>query len=50
MLSRTRSRVHATYCLHRADVALFRGQTLLRAAQWPTDDRVDARFRRSKGD
>ena len=50
MLSKTRSRVHATYIFRRADVALFRGQTQVRAAQWPTDDRVDARFRRFKGD
>ena len=48
--AKTRSRVHATYCLRRADMALLRGQTHFRAAQWPTVDRVDVRFRRSKGD
>ena len=50
MFAETRSRVHETYCLRRADVALFRGQIKLSDAQWPTADRVEVRFRGSKGD
>ena len=36
MFAEARSRVHETYCLRRADVAFFRGQTQLSAAQWAT--------------
>ena len=50
MFAETRSRVHETYCLRRADVALFRGQIKLSDAQWPTADRVEVRFRGSKRD
>ena len=38
------------FCLRRADVAFFRGQSRLGATQWPTADRVESRFLGSKGD
>ena len=46
----TRSRTHETYCLSRADVVFFRGRIQLRVAELPTADRVEVRFRASKGD
>ena len=42
--------VHETHCLRRADVAFFRGNIQLTDAQWSTADRVEVRFRGSKGD
>ena len=50
MFAETRLRVHETYCLRRADVAFFRGNVQLTVAQWSTADRVEVRFRGSKGD
>ena len=50
MFAETRSRIHETYCLRRADVAFFRGPAQLTAAHWSTTDRVEVRFRGSKGD
>ena len=41
---------HETYCLRRAYVAFFRGYSQLTAAQWLAADRVEVRFRGSKGD
>ena len=50
MLVETRSRIHETYSLRRADVAFFRGQAQLGVAQWSRADRVEVRFRGSNGD
>ena len=50
MFAETRSRVHETYCLRRADVAFFRENIQLTASQWSSADRVEVRFRGSKGD
>ena len=50
MFAEKRSRIHETYCLRRADVALFRGRSQLRMAQWSRADRVEVRFRGSEGD
>ena len=50
MFAETRSRIHETYCLRRADVAFYRGRVQLGVTQWSTDDRVEVRFRGSKGD
>ena len=50
MFAEARLRVRETYCLRPADVALFRGQSQLGAAQWTTADRVVVRIRGSKGD
>ena len=50
MFAETRSRIHETYCLRRADVAFFRGRVQLGMAQWPTADRVEVRLRGLKGD
>ena len=49
MFAETRSRIHKTYCLRR-DAAFFRGRVQLGVAQWSTADRVEVRFRGSKGD
>ena len=38
------------YCLRRADVAFFRGNIQLTVAQWSTVNRVEVRFRGSKGE
>ena len=50
MFAESRSRIHETYCLRRADVAFFRGNAQLTAALWASADRVEVRFRGSKGD
>ena len=50
MFAETRSRIHESYCLRRADVALFRGDSQVAEALWSTADRVEVRFRGSKGD
>ena len=50
MFAETRSRVHETYCLRRADVAFFRGNIQLTLGQWSTADRVEVRLCGSKGD
>ena len=50
MFAETRSRIHETYCLRRADVAFFRGRAQLGVAQWSRVDRVEVRFRGSKFD
>ena len=50
MFAETRSRIHETYCLRRADVAFFRGRVQLGVAQWSRADRVEVRFLGSKGD
>ena len=50
MFAESRSRIHGTYCLRRADVAFFRGNAQLTAALWFSADRVEVRFRGSKGD
>ena len=50
MFAETRTRVHETYCLRRADVAFFRGELQLVSAPWSAADRVEVRFRGSKGD
>ena len=50
MFAETRLRVPETYCLRRAHVAFFRGNIQLTVAQWSTADRVEVRFRGSKGD
>ena len=50
MFAETRSRIHETYCLWRADVAFFRGRVQLGVAQWSIADRVEVQFRGSKGD
>ena len=50
MFAETRLRVHETYCFRRADVAFFRGNIQLTVAQWSNADRVEVRFRGSKGD
>ena len=47
MFAETRLRVHETYCLRRADVASF---AEIFVAQWSTANRVEVRFRGSKGD
>ena len=39
-----------TYCLRRAGVAFFRARVQLGVAQWSRADRVEVRFRGSKGD
>ena len=49
MFAEARLRVHEIYCLWRADVAFFRRNIQLTVAQWSTADRVDVRFRGSKG-
>ena len=49
MFTESRSRIHETYCLRRADVS-FRGNVQLTAAPWVSADRVEVRFRGSKGD
>ena len=50
MFAETRLRIHETYCLRRADVAFFRDRVQLEVAQWSRADRVEVRFRGSKGD
>ena len=50
MVAETRSRIHESYCLRRADVAFFRGGAQLAEVLWSTADRVGVRFRGSKGD
>ena len=50
MVAKTRSCIHKTYCLQRADVAFFRGRVKLWVAQWSRADRVEVRFRASKSD
>ena len=50
MFAESRSRIHETSCLRRADVASFRGNAQLTAALWVSADRVEVRFRGSKGD
>ena len=50
MFAESQSRIHETYCLQRADVAFFRGNVQLTAAPWVSADRVEVRFRGSKGD
>ena len=50
MFAETRSRIHETYCLRRGDVSFFRGRAQLGVAQWSSADRVEVRFRGSKGD
>ena len=50
MFAETRSPVHETYCLRRADVAFFRGNVQITASQQSNADHVEDRFRGSKGD
>lgn len=50
ILAGTRSRVHESYCLRRADVAYFRGMAQLEDSLWSTAGRVEVHFRGSKGD
>jgi len=50
LFAETRTRIHETYCLRRADVAFFCGKVQLVSARWSTADRVEVRFRGSKGD
>ena len=50
MFAETRSRIHETYCLRRADMDLFRGRVQLGVVKWSRADRVEVRFRGSKGD
>ena len=50
MFAETRSRTSESYCLRRADVALFRGEAQLAEALWSTAHRVVVCFRISKGD
>ena len=49
MFAEIRSRIHESYCLRRADVAFFSGDSQQAEALWSTDDRVEVRFRGSKG-
>ena len=44
MFAETRWWIHESYCLRRADVALFRGDCQLTEALWSTADRVEVRF------
>ena len=41
MFAETRSRIHETYYLRRADVPFFRGRVQLGVAQWSRADRVE---------
>ena len=50
MFTETRSRIHKTYCLWRANVAFFRGRVQLGVAQWSRADRIEVSFSGSKGD
>ena len=50
LFAESRSRIHETYYLRRADVPFFRVQVQLGVAQWSGADRVELRFRGSKGD
>ena len=51
MFAETRLRVHETYCLHRAHCFLLSRKYLAYCvAKWSTADRVEVRFRGSKGD
>ena len=48
MSAETRSRIHESYCLRRADVAFCRGDFQLVEALWSTSDRVEVRFARHR--
>lgn len=50
MFALTQSRAHPEYGLWRGDVSFFCGPRQLHAGQWVIDDRVEVRFRISKGD
>ena len=50
MFAETSTRMHEIYGLRRGGVAFFRGGRQLEWGQWPTADRVEVRFRGSKGD
>ena len=50
MFAETGTRAHELCCLRRANVALFRAERQLEWGQWYMADRVEVRFRGSKGD
>ena len=50
MLAETKSRVHESYCLLRADVAFFHGDSQLADTLWSTAGLAEIRFRGLKGD
>ena len=50
ILAVSQTSMHVVHGLRRGDVAFFRGAVQLSAAQWHSADRVEVRFRSSKGD
>ncbi|CAN0426624.1 unnamed protein product [Pylaiella littoralis] len=50
MFAVPKAAMHAVHGLRRGDVAFFPGAVQLSEAQWSSADRVEVRFRSSKGD